>query len=197
MRNRGRGREGIEILEKAVKKEPGNPRLRTELAAQIAASGAGEIEWGQIEDLLQNGSNVTAENRYFYALLLASRGDLDQRKEAIQILRKIGRGATEYRLDAQRLQAMTMMDVALSTEGVAEEEKRKLLAESRSIFTDLLDREPVALIDMTRFCNFLIQVNEEGDQEILQVCRMLHSTSYEWKLPLRLRRAMATKFRES
>ena len=169
LRSRNRGTDALGILEKAFEQDPNNPQLRTELASQLVTSGE-EINWEKIGDLLNDDRAVTEQNRLVYALLLASKGNHYQRQEAVRLLREMAGSPTEIGIGASRVQAALMFEMVSKIDELSETERKQIdqeqyLAESRRIFRQLAARDNAAVVDLTRYCAFLLSADEDGDRE--------------------------------
>ncbi|QDV82926.1 tetratricopeptide repeat protein [Planctomycetes bacterium TBK1r] len=167
LRSRSRGGDALAILEQAFRQDPNNPRIRTELAAQLIDSGQ-EIDWDQIAKLLNSDQAVTEQNRLVYALLLASKGSHYQRQEAVRLLRDMAGSPTEIGLGASRVQAALMFEMVSQYDQLTPSEQKQFdkdqyIAEARRVFKQLAGRDNPALVDLTRYCAFLISINDEGD----------------------------------
>ncbi|PAY16622.1 hypothetical protein CKO51_25965 [Rhodopirellula sp. SM50] len=187
LRSRSRGGDALAILEQAFRQDPNNPRIRTELAAQLIDSGQ-EIDWDQIAKLLNSDQAVTEQNRLVYALILASKGSHYQRQEAVRLLRDMAGSPTEIGLGASRVQAALMFEMASKYDQLTPSEQKQFdkdqyIAEARRVFKQLADRDNPALVDLTRYCGFLISVNDEGDldeaRQVIERLKTLPESSLE------------------
>lgn len=167
LRSRSRGTDALDVLENAFKQDPNNPTVRTELAAQLIDSGQA-IDWDRIAKLLNSDDSVTEQNRLVYALFLASKGSHYQRQESVRLLRDMAGSPTEIGIGAARVQAALMFEMANKYDELTASEQKQFskdeyLNEARRVFKRLADDDHPALVDLTRYCSFLVTVGEDGD----------------------------------
>ncbi|XZE54258.1 hypothetical protein SH139x_000214 [Planctomycetaceae bacterium SH139] len=188
-----RSEDEVAALRRAQQRDPDNAMLRNQLAQALVARDGGEIDWREIEQLLQNSAGVTAINRFLYAILLGTRGQIEQQEQAATILREIILERNARSDDAARVlaairrrQLEALIAAQLPTAGdnnantsqenVAAEAKR-LGDEARQLYDALSSKSPPAATDLYRYADFLLQLGDEKDHDkVAQLIELLKNS---------------------
>ncbi|MEM8668678.1 MAG: hypothetical protein AAGG48_14250 [Planctomycetota bacterium] len=154
----------IDALRRAVNNSPKDGQLRNRLAQAIVARDGDEVDWDEVAKLLTTSPDVTWGNRLLYSLLLLKQGDEAKTLRAEQILREIQREQNRFSDDANRVLAGVLTDRAGKLDDDQESLRERCVAEVRSIYEDLVREQDAPISDLFRFADFLIELDDEGDQ---------------------------------
>ncbi|WP_148080471.1 tetratricopeptide repeat protein [Roseimaritima ulvae] len=162
-----RHNDEVKLLRKAHAKQPDNEGVRNDLARALVARDGKDVDWDELANLLSSAQGVTANNRFLYAMLLGSRGTVQQQTEAAGILRELIEEQNQSSDDARRFLAALLrkrLD-ALSPEpkaadADAESPWDKTFAEIQSLFEELTLRSAPALVDLYRYADLLLELDE-------------------------------------
>lgn len=165
----GQSVDVVATLRDAVKLQPNNRKLRTELAKAIVVHEGENADWKEIGNLLRDGEGATAEDRFVYATLLSARGDGEQLVEALALARSLAQEQNSISYEASVLQVTILVKLLnrLDSEesGADTDRRNRYLEEARSMCNRLASSRSATAVDLYRNAAFLLNYGNEDDLE--------------------------------
>ncbi|MEO1526301.1 MAG: tetratricopeptide repeat protein [Planctomycetota bacterium] len=186
-----------EVLQRAFRLAPGNRQVREKLATALIARDRDNVNWIELEKLLNQGAGVNPSNRLLYATTLAN-GNKAQLQEALRMLRALVLEANSKSYLASIALGATLIKSAgeiPEEDPDRESKKAKLLDEARTIYARNAQGFQPAIGDLYRYGLFLLTFGTDDDlDEVERLTTNLDSfddgmiRSLELQLLLRQRR---------
>ncbi len=185
----------LKTLEELHQREPKREDIRRSLALALAIGQTdGPLPWARIASLLEDVENSESDTtRFYYAMLLATRGGESQMEKSGHILRELGKSKFgELADNAIRLSiAIEQRRWSQSTENSDTSQSGERLVEIRKLFDSLTKRKFPAGADLFQYADFLIRAASTSEVPSLidSLQRVVPGSSEVLSLQIRLAKA--------
>ncbi|MCS7466779.1 hypothetical protein NZK35_09005 [Stieleria sp. ICT_E10.1] len=170
----GRSIDVVQALRDAVKMQPENQGLRSELAKAIVIHEGDQADWDEVEQLLSGGDGISPDDKFIYATLLAAKGNGEQLLQALGLARELVREQNSASYEASVLQVtilVKLVDRLDADEASSDPERRqRYLDEARNVCQRLANARAASAVDLYRYGALLLKY---GDDEDLKTVKSL------------------------
>ena len=182
--------KSIRSIETAYRLDPGDGKIRNQLALALALQGGADIPWDRLNSLLGGSGGIegTADGRLLHGLLLAQRGGQKQQEQAAEMLQQLIDEGGNRSLEATRvLASLNRLRWFKHVQRESSDQAQRWLDEAKGLYELLVRRRDPEPIDLYRYADLLLTAEQPHDVQRLLLALESVDRAAVAELDIRLR----------